>query len=391
MTSVIKMWYTNATVYRSGKFTENVSFLVEDGKFKSLSVNNDAVLPEAHSLEGLIVVPGFIDQHIHGSVGCDFMDGKVEGNKKIAKYLPSIGVTSFLATTLTEDPQVIKKALTALEEAFSDADYEGAQCLGVHLEGPFISPMKKGAHVQKWIATPSVEAYKALVGTCKVPVKVVTIAPECDEKHDLIKYLSSKGIVPSAGHSLARYDQMHDAVQNGVKCVTHCYNAMSSITARDGGVLGAALSMDGLCAELIADGVHVSPENIKMFHKMKPENDKILISDAMRARGSEVGIVGLGGLEAIYDGKKVVLADGTLAGSALKQLDAMRHYASVVSAAVEAVLPMLTENPARLLQIERQKGMIEVGYDADFLVLDAAYQLMMTVCRGKVSYRRDEK
>jgi len=390
------MWFKDATVYLAGQFHQNISFLVEEGKFKKVQLNTPVDLPSsAISLDGKYVIPGFIDQHIHGSVGCDFMDGEVENNHRIAEYLPSIGVTSFLATTLTEEPTVIAKALVALEEAFFKAEYDeavkGAHCLGVHLEGPFISPLKKGAHVQQWIKTPNVETYESLVGTHHLPIKIVTLAPECDDSHSLIRHLQKNDVIPSVGHSQATYGEMQEAVENGVKCVTHCFNAMSSVTARDGGVLGAALGLTGLYGEIIADGIHVSPENISMFHKMKHADDKILISDAMRARGAKTGNVKLGGLEAYYDGSKVVLPDGTLAGSALKPFDAITHYAKVVGDTLESILPMLTVNPARLLKVEGSKGQIAEGFDADFLILDQNYQLLMTVCRGIICYRREDE
>ena len=383
-------WYLNATVYIEGKFQEHVAFATEAGKFHTIT-QEPIFCEDGLDLKGAYVVPGFIDQHIHGSVGCDFMDGDVHANLKIANYLPSLGVTSFVATTLTDELPVIQKALDGLNQAFFADQYSGAECLGVHLEGPFINPGKKGAHESKWILPPSVDGYEALAQVSKLPIKIVTLAPECDENLQLIQHLHMLEVVPSAGHTQAKYGQMVTAVQHGLKCVTHCYNAMSAISSRDGGVLGAALMLHELSVEIISDGVHVSPENIRLYDRLIDDNRKILISDAMRARGEKSGDVMLGTLKAHYDGEKVTLKDGTLAGSALKQMDALKHYMETTGNSFENVIQMFTENPAKLLKIETRKGKIQVGADADFLILDSEKALLMTVCRGASCYRRADE
>lgn len=386
-------WYKDATVLIEDAFVESVAFSVDGNTISKVVLSvDDFDLPEdAISLNGNLVVPGFIDQHIHGSIGFDFMDADADKNLAIAEYLPSLGVTSFLATTLTASPDEIRSALKSLIPLYKSDSSNHSQLLGVHLEGPYINPTKKGAHVEAWIAKPSIDHFKNMVSEYESMIKLVTLAPECDDRHEFVSYLTQCGIVSSVGHSNATFLEVQNAHGHGLKCTTHCYNAMNSITSRDGGVLGATLSIDTIWAELISDGIHVSKENVILYHKSKPDSKKILISDAMRARGMKAGSVMLGELQAYYDGEKVVLEDGTLAGSALEQTNAIQSYMKTTNEPFEHVVKMLTINPAELLGISDRKGRISEGKDADFVVLNKAYEIIMTVCKGTVCYNRSNK
>lgn len=378
------MWYNNAVLYYRGSFYPKSSFLVEDGLFKEILTESTSPFDtKGLDLNGQIVVPGFIDQHIHGSIGLDFMDANPESNKIIAKYLPKLGVTSFLATTLTASFEETEKAISAINTAFESDVESAAECIGIHLEGPFLNKEKKGAHSEKWLIDPEISLIMKCIDLSKIPIKMVTYAPELDEKFIFTKYLVSNKIVASIGHSLATYGIVKEAVANGASCITHCYNAMRPLSARDGGVLGAALEIDFLYAEIIADLIHVSEENIRLFHRCKPKAKRILVSDAMRARGVPPGNFMLGSLEAVSNGTSVTLKNGALAGSLLKPLDALRNYTQVTSSDLEEAINALTENPAKLLGIYERKGSIEIGKDADFVIIDKDFNLVETFCKGQ--------
>lgn len=393
--------FRDAVVWTEKGFVDSCSFYVDGGRISRMySQANDADLAEFEgvamtSLKGKRVIPGFIDQHLHGSMGVDFMDGDVRGNQMLGTYLPSLGVTAFLATTLTGTLTAIANAVEGIYEGFflngqmSGASSEpGAECLGIHLEGPFISPLKKGAQDPEYILAPTITDFQRIVGKREAIVRMVTLAPECDTDHTLIRYLSQRGIVVSMGHSSGTYDEMSAAVKAGVSCVTHCYNAMSGISSREGGVLNAALTTDILFAEVIADGFHVSEENLRLFHRLKPRHQKILITDAMRARGLPEGMYKLGSLDAYHSGDTVRLADHTLAGSVVNPTTALKTYMRATGCALEEAVQLFTRNPARLLGVDTRKGRIAPGYDADFVVLSEDLEILQTYCKGILCYEK---
>lgn len=390
---MISMWFKHAHLYYKGVFHPNSSFCIENGFFTH--VLPTSALPQeletaAIDVKHHYVVPGFLDQHVHGSVGFDFMDASVEGNLRISKYLPQLGVTSFLATTLTASMADTLLAVSAINGAFHESLTSGAECIGIHLEGPFISRDKKGAHAEEWVIPPKKECVSLLIESSGLPIKMVTYSPENDINYQFTTFLKAHAIVPSIGHSKADYATVKGAFHHGACCVTHCYNAMSSIESRNGNVLGAALDIDGLWVELISDLVHVSSENMRLFHRSKPRSRRILVSDAMRARGLPPGTYTLGKYDVVSDGVKVMTKNGTLAGSVLKQPVALKHYMETTGASLPETIDALSVNPASLLGVDHKKGSIEIGKDADFVLLNTSYDVVSTYCKGVNRYTCDD-
>jgi len=335
--------------------------------------------------EDKMVVPGFIDQHVHGASGYDAMDATPLSILEISRTLAKEGITGFLATTITHRKDKILKALANINEFTKMNIKEGAEVLGIHLEGPFISVDFKGAHLPEHIIKPSVELFEEYQTACDNQIKMVTLAPE-ETGDDFIYYLKENGVVSSLGHTSGNFECMKKAVRSGATCVTHIYNAMRGFNHRDGGAVGAALSMDKLACEVIADGIHVSKEAIKIVYRTKPKNKLILVTDAMRAKDMADGRYELGGQEVIVENGSARLFNGVLAGSILKLNDAVRNMSEFVNIDVLEAVDMATVAPAMNLGLLGHKAKIEVGYDGGFAVIDQKLNVYMTIRAGEVIF-----
>ncbi len=377
----------NVNVYVEGKGIVKTNIGFENGIIKELE--NGEVEEIAKFNENAVVVPGFIDEHIHGAMGSDAMDGTVEDLKKIAVAVASEGTTTFLATTMTQSPENIDKALSAVNEYKKMNIVEGANVGGVHLEGPFISPKKVGAQPIEYVAKPTVETFKKYNEISGNNIKIVSIAPEVEGACELITYLKENGIVASIAHSDAKYVNCVEALKAGATNVTHTYNAQSPFAHRDVGVVGSALIFDELNCEIICDTIHVSVPAIKLLIKNKPHDKVTLITDAMRAKHMPDGISELGGQKVIVKNGEARLEDGTLAGSVLKMNDAIKNL--VLKAGIEFTdaVDFATANPAKNLGIFDKVGSIKLGKQADFTVLDKnTFEVLLTVRNGNVVYSK---
>lgn len=333
--------------------------------------------------EGAIVVPGFIDLHIHGAGGSDAMDGTAQALQTVSQTLVKEGTVGFLATTMTQSEENITRALQAVKQ-FKGGN--GARVLGVHLEGPFISLNFAGAQPREYIVNPDVEQLKKYNSASGNNIKKVTVAPEEEGAEELIKYLKENGVVASLGHSSATAEEVKRAVVCGAESVTHTFNAQSPFKHRDIGVAGSALLCDELCCEIISDGVHVSFDAIKLLVKNKPKDKVTLITDAIRAKGLGDGESELGGQKVFVKDGQARLADGTLAGSVLKMNVAVKNMVEKVGVPFTQAIDYATKNPAEQLNIFEETGSIAAGKRADFAVLDRDYNVIMTVIAGKTAY-----
>lgn len=322
--------------------------------------------------EGFLV-PGFIDIHIHGANGADTMDATPEALETISKTLVRSGTTSYLATTMTMS---MPEILAAIENVRSYEYCGGAQILGVHMEGPFISHEFKGAQDGAHIVPPSVEMVEQNLDT----LKMVTYAPEKDEGFAFTKSLAGK-LVLSIGHTSADYDCAVAAFAAGATHVTHCCNAMTGLHHRRPGVLGAALSCD-CSADFIVDGIHIHRGIVGTLLRAKASDKRILITDAMRAAFLPEGDYELGGQPVTVKNGAVKLHDGTIAGSVLSTDVALKNVIEYTNLSLEEVVEMLTINPAKLLGMEKSKGRISVGMDADFVVLSENLTVQATYVMG---------
>lgn len=335
--------------------------------------------------EGAVVLPGFIDPHIHGAGGADAMDGTAAALATISETVAREGTTSFLATTMTESGEAILRALTAVRDC---RETSGARLLGVHLEGPFISETYAGAQPREYIAAPDIDVFDRYQAASGGRIRIVTVAPEVPGADALIRHLAETGVVPSVGHSAAGVADVRRAIACGARSVTHTYNAQSPFRHREIGVAGSALLYDELNCELIADGIHVSPEAIRLLVKNKPRGKMTLITDAMRAKGCPDGVSELGGQTVYVKNGEARLADGTLAGSVLRMNDAVRRMVQVIGLPLTDAVDMATKNTAALLGISDSCGEIACGKRADFTVLDPDFGVLLTVVGGREVYRR---
>lgn len=377
--------FKDANVYVHGGIRKTtVAF---DDKILSIGETCGCCVEEIELPEGAIVVPGFIDQHIHGAGGADAMDGDVAALKTIAETVVSEGTTTFLATTMTQSVENITKAMTAVKDYRAAAPKTGARVAGIHLEGPFIAAKFKGAQPLEFVAAPSIEVFDQYNAASGNAIKIVSLAPEVEGAGELIKHLASQGIVASIGHTAATCADVQNAIEAGASNVTHTYNAQTPLHHREIGVVGSAMLFDELNCELIADTIHVSVPAIKMLVKNKPDSKISLITDAMRAKGLPDGVSELGGQTVYVKGGEARLADGTLAGSVLRMNRAVQNAVLKVGVPFAEAIDFATINPARMLGIDKETGSIAVGKKADFAVLNENYDVLMTIRDGEIVYK----
>jgi N-acetylglucosamine-6-phosphate deacetylase len=330
--------------------------------------------------EGLLIAPGLIDVHIHGSGGKDTMEGTTEALTTISGAVAQNGVTAFLATTMTMSREAILKALNSIRAGL-EMEMPGAQLLGAHMEGPFISEQFKGAQDSKYIQLPSwdmVEPFKDII-------KIVTLAPEQPGAKELIGKLKEHGIIASIGHTTATYEQAMEGIAAGASHCTHLFNAMTGIHHRNAGNAVAALSSDIYC-ELIADKIHVHPGLFELIRKAKGTERVTLITDCIEAGGMPDGIYSLGGQPVIVKDGEARLENGTLAGSVLRLNRGISNFYQNTKAELHEVFRMASLNQATELGIDDRKGSIEVGKDADFFLMDREFNVKATYVKGKCVY-----
>lgn len=376
--------FKNANVYVYGKGVVNTSLTVENGKIASLS---DEPAEFYDIPEDAIVVPGFIDEHIHGSAGADAMDGTVSALETIARSIAGEGTVGFLATTMTQSPENISKAMSAVKEYKSEKRSYGAEVLGVHLEGPYINKSKAGAQPEIYICNPSIEQFSKYNVLSGNNIKIVTFAPESDGSREFVGYLKENGIRANVGHTSAKFTLAEEALTWGATGITHTFNAQSAFTHREAGVVGAALLLDDYTCELICDTIHVSVPAIKILVKNKPHDKLVLITDAMRAKNLGDTVSELGGQTVYVKNGEARLADGTLAGSVLRMNDAVKNMVTKCGVDFCTAVDFASANPARNLGIFDKVGSIEEGKNASFAVLDKDFNVLMTIRDGEIIYK----
>ena len=376
--------FKNATVYVEGAGLQKCSLQFDDviRSISEVCEGEEIVLPE-----DAVVLPGFIDQHIHGAGGSDGMDGTLENLQIIAETVVSEGTTGFLATTMTQSKENILKAMQAVKSYRDDMPKTGARVLGIHLEGPFIAAAHKGAQPLEYVAVPDTQVFDEYNKASGNAIKIVTLAPEVDGAAQLIAHLTSQGIVSSIGHTGAKCADIQAAILAGASNVTHTYNAQSALHHREIGTVGSAMLFDELNCELIADAIHVSVPAMKLLVKSKPHDKLTLITDAMRAKGLPDGVSELGGQVVYVKNGEARLADGTLAGSVLRMNRAIQNMVEKVGVPFLQAVDYATINPAKTLRIDDEAGSIKVGKRADFTVLNSSYDVLYTVRGGEIVYK----
>jgi N-acetylglucosamine-6-phosphate deacetylase len=310
------------------------------------------------------------------------MDANLDALHTISMTLAAEGTTSFLATTMTADVIQIDDALVAIRD-FSSEKNVGANIVGIHLEGPFLSPHKMGAQRGDKIIFPDVELMQHWEKLSGHQIKLVTIAPEQPQSEPLIQYLKQKNIIASIGHTNATYAETVSAIHAGCSHATHLFNAMRGIHQREPGTVTAALLADDVMVELIVDGVHLHPAIVDLVCKIKNKNKIALITDAMRAKCLHDGSYDLGGQTVFVKNGQAQLADGTLAGSTLTMPSALQNILAFTQCSLHDAIKMTSANPAKALGLFQQNGSIAVNKHADLVVLDDALNVVLTLCGGR--------
>lgn len=331
--------------------------------------------------EAAFISPGFIDLQVNGGFGVEVGEDP-EAIRTLAARLPETGVTAFLPTIVTSPPEFYPKAIAAFEVA---KNAPGARPLGLHIEGPFLSPERHGAHRRDLIESADPRLLDTLLESDAV--RLATLAPERSDAPELIRRLTERGILVSLGHTDATYEQFVAGADAGARMATHLFNAMSPFGHREPGAIGAAL-MDGrVAAGLIVDGVHSHPASIQIAYRMKHSGHIALVTDMMAAAGMPPGTYALGGQEVTVDDTSARLVDGTLAGSLLTMDQAVRNIMAWTPATYATAFQVAAEVPARLLGLTRI-GRIRAGSDADLVLLDANLRVQMTIIKGEIVYER---
>lgn len=369
-------------IYTPTEIIYDGDLLISNGKILDIGKNLKDDGAELINIKGKKVLPGFIDIHIHGGVGFDTMDATYDALNAISIHLAKHGITAFCPTTMTMDLPCILHALKNINETIKKGT-EGAQILGAYVEGPFISKEYKGAQDEKYIKVPDKEIFDKFMEVSGGNIKVLTIAPEKDPDGSFIEYVTKMGVKISLGHTNASYEEMKRGVNHGATIAVHTYNGMKGFHHREPGALGEVLLDDRIYSEVIADFIHTHPASINLLIKTKGIDKMILISDAMSACGLGDGEYTLGGQKVVVKEGIARVDNGSLAGSTLTLDKAVKNLVSLGIPLFE-VMKLVSLNPAKAIGVESKKGSIEIGKDADLVVLNDGLTVYMTIIDGIV-------
>lgn len=368
-------------VWIGGQFID-AQIEIDNGKITNIYPYNTKEV--THDYGDRRCVPGFIDVHAHGAYGFDTNDANVEGLENWLRRLPEEGVTSILPTTVTQSEEVLTKALENVAKVYK-TNPKGAEIVGIHFEGPYLDMENKGAQPPQHIVSPSVEQFKKYQKAADGLIKLITMAPEHDEDHELTRYASENGVLVSIGHTGATYEEAVMGIANGANSFTHACNGMTGLHHRKPNTLGTLMRSDTF-AEIICDTRHVHPAVMNSIFKTKPDK-MMLITDSLTLKGMPEGDYELGGnkIEMDEHGTAYLKGTETISGSTLKVNLGLKKLVEEVLVPFDIALNSATINPANALRIGDRKGMLKVGYDADIVFLNDDYSVEQTFTLGKVN------
>ncbi len=370
------MLIKNAKAFIDGTFREGTDIVVKDGRIAAIGQGLAAEGEETLDLGGDLLLPGFVDVHIHAFMGQDTMSGE-EAVRHMSRELKRFGVAAFLPTTMSASPEDTKAALKGIKAVMERPEPDGAIVLGAHMEAPFLQESKAGAQLKEFFVLPNEDNWQRYAGGYEDIVRLITMAPEKEGALDFIKRLSDSGIMVSIGHTNADAETVHAAAAHGAAHVTHTFNAQSPLNHRAPGVPGAAMVDERLKCEVISDGIHLHPDIVRLIQRCKGADGLVAITDAMEAAGMPDGKYQLGGQDVFVKEGAARLADGTLAGSTLTMIRAFQNLIRF-GATPEQAATMTTKTPALSIGNE-EMGEIELGAPAIFARFTGDYEFVATI------------
>ena len=355
----------NAKIVLVDRVIDNGFVVIENGLIKQVREGKYDGNDEVFDAEGKVLMPGFIDVHVHGSCGIDFMDANVEDYKTISQSMYEEGVTTFLATTLTSGIDAMLKVARTVKEARKSIANLG----GIHFEGPYINANHKGAQNEAYIRDPSIEELKECIKESGNNIRYITMAPEKNGAMEFIKFASENGVTVSAGHTDASFEDVEKGIKYGLTNTTHTHNAMSGHHHRKPGVVTAAMCFDELFTEVICDGIHVCPNTVKTFYKIVGADRFVIITDALKIKHSDINEFELFELPCIRQNGAAYLKTGPLAGSLLTMDQGVRNIRDWTGASLVELAKISSRNAAKSLHLN-DRGEIKEGLRADLVLLD---------------------
>ncbi|WHY17590.1 N-acetylglucosamine-6-phosphate deacetylase [Paenibacillus sp. G2S3] len=373
----------NIQVALQNRIVPAANVWISEGKIMKIDTE-DLSIPEGKYERidggGHLLVPGMIDVHIHGANGFDMMDGTDKSIQEVSSACASSGCTSFLATSVSSTLEDLLEMIRSVKRVIGHE--VGAKIAGIHLEGPYLNPKRKGMQNEKYLRHPNLEEMNLIFEEAGSLIKMVTIAPELPGGMELISYLKEKGVVIAIAHSDATYEEAKQAFASGASHVTHCFNGMRPIHHRDPGVIVAAFEEKHVSLQAIVDNVHLHPAIIRLMHTLKGPEGMVLITDALQAMGLGDGDYMFGGHHVTVSEGVARLKDGTLASSTVTMNEALRYTVETGIPLVDAV-KMASTTPANILGLQ-QKGTITSGFDADLVLLDDEFKVCWTMVDGQI-------
>lgn len=373
----------HATLYTPQKRLDDAAILIQDGYIKRIATSDELECPpdtQAIDARGKIIAPGLIDLQLNGAFGDDFT-AHPETIWRVAAKLPRFGVTSFLPTLVTSPVERAAEAQQVIKHR--PPDFRGAEPLGLHLEGPFLNPQKKGAHNPAYLRTP--DSHLVPNWSRANGVWLVTLAPELPNALALVEELATQGIIVSMGHTMANVDEANAGYSAGIRYATHLFNAMPPLEHRAPNAPGAVLANPEWVAGIIPDGIHLHPALVKMIWLAKGTHVN-LVSDAMAALGMKPGKYRLHDFDCLVSENDARLENGTLAGSILPLDQAVRNFIAYTGCSLEQALETVTTTPAQVINIQHQRGEIAEGMLADLIILNSDLKLETTIAAGEIAY-----
>ncbi len=370
------------------KLVREPMLILEDGVIDSIRTRDSDYLPAAAEhldYPGCTLIPALFDIHMHGAKGHDVMEASSTALNAIGSFLVTHGVGAFLPTTMSGPLDAMLHSIEGIAKLIDEKKPHGARPMGIHLEGPFLSHPKRGAHPSNWLMPPSVNVFDKMWQASAGHVRVLTLAPELQGAAELTAHATALGVRVSIGHSDSGSTAAREVVAAGARSATHTFNAMRPLDHRHPGVLGVVLTNDNLFAEIICDGIHVDPAVINLFWKAKGPDRAILVTDAMSATGMPDGIYKLGELKVVVSAGKCMY-EGVLAGSVLTLDRAVRNFREFTGVPWPQAVALASRNPARMTGLDNRIGCLEEGRWADIVVLSPDGQIVATLLSGRVAY-----